>query len=85
MSLLVYASSYSLTPLTVATLNPVTMETLQLFRGDTIIVRFVLDSLIFGSKPYASSQWEEAAGHCSHLSELGRCRGRSYTGEQGRT
>lgn len=24
---------------TVATLNPATMETLQLFRGDTIIVR----------------------------------------------
>ena len=25
----------------VATLNPATMETLQLFRGDTIIVRYV--------------------------------------------
>ena len=25
---------------TVATLNPATMETLQLFRGDTIIVRY---------------------------------------------
>jgi hypothetical protein len=42
---LAYALSYSLTPSTVATLNPVTMEMLQLFRGDTIIVRFVLDSL----------------------------------------
>jgi transitional endoplasmic reticulum ATPase len=28
-------------PSTVATLNPATMEILQLFRGDTIIVRFV--------------------------------------------
>ena len=27
---------------TVATLNPTTMETLQLFRGDTIIVRYVV-------------------------------------------
>jgi hypothetical protein len=26
----------------VATLNPATMETLQLFRGDTIIVRYVV-------------------------------------------
>ncbi len=26
----------------VATMNPATMETLQLFRGDTIIVRYVL-------------------------------------------
>ena len=26
---------------TVATMNPATMETLQLFRGDTIIVRYV--------------------------------------------
>lgn len=25
----------------VATLNPATMETLQLFRGDTIIVRYI--------------------------------------------
>jgi transitional endoplasmic reticulum ATPase len=34
-------------PLTVATLNPVTMENLQLFRGDTIIVRFVHEYVSF--------------------------------------
>lgn len=45
MYFLPYALSYSLISSTVATLNPVTMEMLQLFRGDTIIVRFVLDTL----------------------------------------
>ena len=30
----------------VATLNPATMETLQLFRGDTIIVRLVMIFLV---------------------------------------
>jgi transitional endoplasmic reticulum ATPase len=35
-------------PFIVATLNPVTMETLQLFRGDTIIVRFVIELSLLG-------------------------------------
>ena len=30
----------------VATLNPATMEVLQLFRGDSVIVRYVLSSLL---------------------------------------
>ena len=34
-------SESELTRITVATMNPATMETLQLFRGDTIIVRCV--------------------------------------------
>jgi hypothetical protein len=42
-------------PFTVATLNPVTMESLQLFRGDTIIVRSVLSSLLGLFEPYALS------------------------------
>jgi len=58
-------------PLIVATLNPVTMEALQLFRGDTIIVRFVDKSLAVRLNPYTSLQWKEAAGHCPYLSELG--------------
>jgi hypothetical protein len=57
-------------PLTVATLNPVTMESLQLFRGDTIIVRFVVDLLTVRFMSYALHQGEEAAGHCPYLSEL---------------
>ena len=36
--------------LLVATLNPVTMETLQLFRGDTIIVRLVVSSLTVSTR-----------------------------------
>ena len=32
--------------LLVATLNPATMEVLQLFRGDSVIVRYVLLSLL---------------------------------------
>lgn len=35
------SSVYVLNRALVATLNPATMETLQLFRGDTIIVRYV--------------------------------------------
>jgi len=57
-------------PLTVATLNPLTMESLQLFRGDTIIVRFVVDFLNVRFMPYALYQREEAAGHCPYMSEL---------------
>lgn len=34
---------YTVDGSSVATLNPATMETLQLFRGDTIIVRWVND------------------------------------------
>ena len=34
--------------MTVATLNPATMEILQLFRGDTIIVRCVIQNLLIG-------------------------------------
>jgi len=54
----------------VATLNPATMELLQLFRGDTIIVRFVVEPLIIHLEPHVSLQWEDAEGHRPHLSEF---------------
>jgi hypothetical protein len=54
----------------VATLNPVTMESLQFFRGDTIIVRFVVDLSLLSFEPHGSPQWEEAARHCTDLPKL---------------
>ena len=50
----VYLPSYHFNNLLVATLNPATMETLQLFRGDTIIVRSVESPLVFHLMPYVS-------------------------------
>jgi len=51
-------------------LNPTTMEALELFRGDSIIVRFVDKSLAVRVESYTPPQWKEAEGHCPHLSEL---------------
>ena len=54
----------------VATLNPATMEVLQLFRGDTIIVRRVLIILPTSNTNLIRLQWEKTERHCSHLLEF---------------
>jgi hypothetical protein len=68
----IYSFGPLLTDFTVATLNPATMETLGLFRGDTIIVRCV------ASWPPHSAylmnilvQWEKEARHRLDLPEFG--------------
>lgn len=53
----------------VATLNPATMETLQLFRGDTIIVRYV-ESCRFEDPYLQLAQRKEEARHCPHRSQF---------------
>ena len=57
--------------MTVATLNPATMEILQLFRGDTIIVRYVTQHFVNCSFAHIVIQRQEEARHCSHLLEFG--------------
>ena len=56
--------------MTVATLNPATMEILQLFRGDTIIVRYVTHNFVNWGFAHIVVQRQEEARHCSHLFEF---------------
>jgi len=69
-----------ITSLETKQLNPATMEVLQLFRGDTIIVRYVHN--IFQIVLLANT-CITVTRHCAHLLELWWCQGGSYSSEQG--
>lgn len=46
------------------------MEILQLFRGDTIIVRYVITILLIFLTKLTLLQWKEAQRYRSHLLEF---------------